>query len=477
MRGIICIFLLLFSVSAFGQGVTKERLIGFSFYQNNERSDSASFIYPDKHTANSTQGTFIQGVYQYKDITFNERVSYDEQNQEKNKTRFIKNDNTVEMKITSPDGLIIVKSDYLKFKKGTEKVIQRRVRNYNEEKKEIKDNFNRTVNYNNDNLPIFDSMSWDFGDLGFSNETIKSFYHQGEKIYSITIRLNSFSTTSTDITIDSFLGDTRIRYYYTVTNHTDTSDQTKRTIKTNKDGRTVLNIYESQEVPSWDTLTYEEFEYYETYNDKNLLIERTTNKKTSLNAPFLKFSKIVRGYNEHNSYVSEEQYTADSSNNWKLLRTISASYNDHNKLIKNEIIYPNSEEYQLTRYTYNDRGNLIFQDFEQIGLNESSLNQRLYYYYEPYLEKEINLNYSQLVPIAYPNPFKTGTNILFSCVPNKAGNITIYNSEGQIIDNHSFNPASEIYQYRWDAVGQPKGIYFARIIMGKEIKTIKLIKK
>ncbi|WP_299312992.1 glycosyl hydrolase family 18 protein [uncultured Aquimarina sp.] len=79
----------------------------------------------------------------------------------------------------------------------------------------------------------------------------------------------------------------------------------------------------------------------------------------------------------------------------------------------------------------------------------------------------------------YPNPFTSNVNITFKLNNNKPVTAFVYNQIGVKIavlkENEKLSSGNHSMQ--WDTDGIPNGIYFLKIWMGKEIKTMKLIKQ
>jgi len=79
----------------------------------------------------------------------------------------------------------------------------------------------------------------------------------------------------------------------------------------------------------------------------------------------------------------------------------------------------------------------------------------------------------------YPNPFTSEVNISFELNKNKPVTAFIYNQIGMKIavlkENEKLSSGSHSVQ--WDTDGIPNGIYFLKIWIGKEVKTMKLIKQ
>ncbi|WP_298542082.1 cellulase family glycosylhydrolase [uncultured Aquimarina sp.] len=79
----------------------------------------------------------------------------------------------------------------------------------------------------------------------------------------------------------------------------------------------------------------------------------------------------------------------------------------------------------------------------------------------------------------YPNPVTSEVNITFKLNKNKPITAVVYNQIGVKIvvlkDNEKLSSGE--HNLQWDTDGIPNGIYFLKLWMGKEIKTMKLIKQ
>ncbi|WP_298542084.1 glycosyl hydrolase family 18 protein [uncultured Aquimarina sp.] len=79
----------------------------------------------------------------------------------------------------------------------------------------------------------------------------------------------------------------------------------------------------------------------------------------------------------------------------------------------------------------------------------------------------------------YPNPFTSTVNISFDLNKNKPITAVVYNQIGVKIavlkENEKLSSGN--HNMQWDTDGIPSGIYFLKLWMGKEIKTMKLIKQ
>ncbi len=79
----------------------------------------------------------------------------------------------------------------------------------------------------------------------------------------------------------------------------------------------------------------------------------------------------------------------------------------------------------------------------------------------------------------YPNPFTSKVNISFKLNKNKPITAVVYNQIGVKIAVLKENEklSSGIHDIQWDTDGIPNGIYFLKLQMGKEAKTMKLVKQ
>ncbi|MHA7056259.1 cellulase family glycosylhydrolase [Aquimarina sp. M1] len=79
----------------------------------------------------------------------------------------------------------------------------------------------------------------------------------------------------------------------------------------------------------------------------------------------------------------------------------------------------------------------------------------------------------------FPNPFTSEVNVTLQLNKNKPITAVIYNQIGVKIavlkDNEKLSPGN--YNMTWSTDGIPNGIYFLKLSVGKEVKTMKLIKQ
>ncbi len=472
MKNFIYLFLLFVSIGSNAQNVTKERLVGFSYYTNGSRSDSASFTYPDRYTTNGYSDAQVQSVEEYKEVGFKERYSYDLENKIRSKTIFIKNKKEVDKQIYSHDKKLI-SSDKIIFLSGTEKLTHRIWRTDYDRDEELEDYYVKITNYNSEERPIYDSSIIYHPNNTFDINTAHFSYPNKNVLKTISYNNNWEDSLMNKVSIDSNSNGTHyIETYNVLIDNTITNN--RKRIKSNINGIR-LNIQFLKVNGLWDTISYTETKYLEIRDGMNLLEQKTLIRNSPTDT-FRNTYKISKEYNKYGLYTLQRTFNVDSIGNWKLETTSIPTYNNLNQLIFSKTIYEENNRYSTTQTTYTSKGSLasLKQSNVYPNLITSTTNN---YYYEPYLKEETQLNYNQLVPITYPNPFKSDINILFSCIPNKAGTITITNTEGKIIEKHNFSSPTEIYQYTWNANHLPAGIYIARITMGKETENIQLQKQ
>ncbi|MCF7792997.1 MAG: PKD domain-containing protein [Candidatus Cloacimonetes bacterium] len=73
----------------------------------------------------------------------------------------------------------------------------------------------------------------------------------------------------------------------------------------------------------------------------------------------------------------------------------------------------------------------------------------------------------------YPNPFNPVTEISFQIADGDTGELTIYNSNGQLLQSKSFD--SGTHQFEWNAESQSSGIYLYQLKTGSFSETRKMI--
>lgn len=77
--------------------------------------------------------------------------------------------------------------------------------------------------------------------------------------------------------------------------------------------------------------------------------------------------------------------------------------------------------------------------------------------------------------LVYPNPVADVLNIKLLTDENQQGRIEILSIEGRVVHAEMITSDTQVYQI--DASSLPKGLYLCRIINGKLIETIKIIKQ
>ena len=76
----------------------------------------------------------------------------------------------------------------------------------------------------------------------------------------------------------------------------------------------------------------------------------------------------------------------------------------------------------------------------------------------------------------YPNPFNPSTNITIELMKAENAVLSIYNAAGQEVSSLWSGMLSEgSHSFVWDGAGQPSGIYFARLHVGADVSTAKLM--
>jgi len=78
--------------------------------------------------------------------------------------------------------------------------------------------------------------------------------------------------------------------------------------------------------------------------------------------------------------------------------------------------------------------------------------------------------------IVSPNPFTTSTTFSFALADPSAAYIKIFNSQGQLVDEMRLEGSYGPHTVKWDAGGQPAGIYYYRIQAGEMVGGGKLMK-
>ena len=77
--------------------------------------------------------------------------------------------------------------------------------------------------------------------------------------------------------------------------------------------------------------------------------------------------------------------------------------------------------------------------------------------------------------IAYPNPFTTSTTLSFRLSKPENVQFTVYNVQSQIVFSVQERQVAGEQQIRWNAEGLPAGMYYYRMVAGKQIGSGKLV--
>lgn len=78
--------------------------------------------------------------------------------------------------------------------------------------------------------------------------------------------------------------------------------------------------------------------------------------------------------------------------------------------------------------------------------------------------------------MAFPNPFSTETNIQVTLNERTNMNVAVFNMEGKLVANLYNGKANDgVHTLKFNAEGQPTGLYFARIVTDKSTRTVKLV--
>jgi hypothetical protein len=78
--------------------------------------------------------------------------------------------------------------------------------------------------------------------------------------------------------------------------------------------------------------------------------------------------------------------------------------------------------------------------------------------------------------LAFPNPFSTETTIQVTLNERTNMNVAVFNMEGKMVANLYNGKATDgVHTLKFNAEGQPTGLYFARIVTDKSTRTVKLV--
>lgn len=523
MRVLSALLFVFVSSYCFAQDVTKERLVGWSIYNNSTRTDSASLFYPSRAVGDDYSSVFIQGTQQFLESKIDSIQYYDELDKLRQRKSIRRDSIKKEMLIQS----LFFDQQSESWKK-TEIESVSYLPNFNTKLSHLIKNtwFTDTlINFFEHNF-LFSESGQKIADTvrrynTVTDSYIKSihnyYYYSNGKIRKSTTR--TFDNTTNRIL--SYREDsTSVNLSFTESYNLDSSNNRKNHIRKivirNNTNNLIKNINLENKIGVWDTTLLSEQSltdsfsivskknystlinksYYFNQNLRDsstyfesLRIDSTNNDDKSVlqivftrndqNTPLVRLTKKISKYSNADVHF-RQQYEWDSSA-WKLNYEWSFKFNANENSHSTYTYRANNSrtDYSLDKTYINSAGNPIKQ--QSYTSVDDSLNFVLIneynYYYEKYAEEKTLLNYDELSPISYPNPFTKNVSILFSCVPNKAGTITISNLQGEVMERHNFSSHIELYQYNWNASGLPKGIYLARIVMGKEVSTIKLLKE
>lgn len=82
---------------------------------------------------------------------------------------------------------------------------------------------------------------------------------------------------------------------------------------------------------------------------------------------------------------------------------------------------------------------------------------------------------SEINVLNYPNPFNGTTNIELILTNDALVRIVVYNLSGTLVSEiHNGELYKGTHRFRFDAQGLPKGLYFGRIIVDNQMKTLKM---
>jgi hypothetical protein len=89
---------------------------------------------------------------------------------------------------------------------------------------------------------------------------------------------------------------------------------------------------------------------------------------------------------------------------------------------------------------------------------------------------KIKASDAQIKVTSYPNPFSGATNIELTLTNNAQVRIQVYNLAGSLVTEIQNGELFKgTHKFRFDAKGQPKGMYFGKIVIGNEMQTLKMV--
>lgn len=494
MKKYFLIFLLLLSSTVEAQNIVQERLLSSSLYYNGTFYDSSHIFYPNQHQGYLGDTRSLYDWNLYWSATYDSITKYSSPTQAIH-TRYFERDRTSSQVSVH----LLMRSDSIPFynyaskekvwvDKKTTNVIRYDLYGYatNASLKEIILNSIFTE-YNSNDQRVKDSIIYFINGEASNYRLISNTYFDNKELkqsitfeaYSLAVDIGSYVIRNYNELGSLIKQESFIRNSNQITTNLEVIEY-----QYDEKNRIILEVETAHENGLWDTVRFSAHQYEDSTFSQNNIEVTTTYTKNNVAEEFIPLNRIVNQSYSNNLLQKRTFYSWDSVQ-WVQEITFEYQYDSSNRITKLFHSSPRSRTTVPTptatkrNWTYTKHGNLkshIVSEAYDIE-NKFYKTREEYYYYEPYLNEETSLNYSQLVPIVYPNPFQGDVQILFSCVPNKEGSITIFNSGGKIISTHDFSSPNEFYQYEWDATNQPSGIYYARIIMGKEISTVRLIKQ
>jgi hypothetical protein len=90
--------------------------------------------------------------------------------------------------------------------------------------------------------------------------------------------------------------------------------------------------------------------------------------------------------------------------------------------------------------------------------------------------KKIDALVEQINVTNYPNPFSGATNIELTLTKYAQVKVLVYNLGGSLVNEiHNGELIPGTHKFRFDAQELPKGMYFGKIVVGNETKTLKMV--
>jgi serine protease AprX len=92
------------------------------------------------------------------------------------------------------------------------------------------------------------------------------------------------------------------------------------------------------------------------------------------------------------------------------------------------------------------------------------------------INQPAKLNSNSFAIMQSPNPFTTTTTISYTLEITSFVTISIFNTQGKLIDMIEQKQREGKHKVQWNAEGLPAGMYYCRILVGDKVELVKMIK-